>query len=273
MAGRTMVITGASDGIGRAAARALSRSGENVVVVGRSADKTEALARELEADHHVADFARLEEVRALAAALLDRYPVIDVLVNNAGVIMGSRTMTADGHETTFQVNHLAPFLLTTLLSERLVASRATVIMTSSVLNLRARLDLDDLDLIRNYAGIRAYANAKLANILHTREMQRRHGDAGVNAVSFHPGAVATNFSSGTDSMARLVYHTPLKRFMHTPEQGADTLIWLATSVPGADWVPGGHYEKRRTAPVHQLSDDTDVARRLWERSEEMLATG
>ncbi|TMR32882.1 SDR family NAD(P)-dependent oxidoreductase [Nonomuraea zeae] len=273
MAGRTIVVTGASDGIGRAAARALSGQGENVVVVGRSPGKTEALARELKATHHVADFARLAEVRALAAALLDRCPAIDVLVNNAGGIMGSRTTTADGHETTFQVNHLAPFLLTTLLSERLVASRATVIMTSSMLNLRARLDLDDLDLRRNYSGVRAYSNAKLANILFTRELQRRHGDAGLNAVSFHPGAVATNFSDGTDSMARLVYRTPLKRLMLTPEQGADTLVWLATSVPGADWVPGGHYEKRRTAPVHRLAGDADAARRLWERSEELLATG
>ncbi|MGW0807933.1 SDR family NAD(P)-dependent oxidoreductase [Nonomuraea sp. NPDC002799] len=272
MAAKTMVITGASDGIGRAAARALRQRGDHVVVVGRSPGKTETLAREIGAEHHVTDFARLDEVRALAATLLDRHPVIDVLVNNAGVIMGSRTTTADGHETTFQVGHLAPFLLTTLLMDRLVAGGASVVMTSSVLNLRARLDLDDLDLERRYSGMRAYANAKLANILFTRELRRRHGDAGVNAVSFHPGAVATNFASGGGSLARLLYHTPLKRLMLTPEQGADTLVWLATSAPGADWVPGEHYEKRRPAATHRLAGDPGVARLLWERSEAMLAS-
>lgn len=270
MAGKTIVLTGASDGIGRAAARALRQEGHEVVLVGRSAGKTEALAKELDADHHVADFGRLAEVRALAAALLDRHPSIDVLVNNAGVIMGSRATTADGHETTFQVNHLAPFLLTTLLLPRLLAARATVVTTSSLLNVRARLDLDDLDGVRRYSGTRAYANSKLANVLFTRELQRRHGGDGLAAASFHPGVVATNFSGGGDSLARLVYRTPFKRLMLTPEQGADTLVWLATTPPGAGWTPGGHYEKRRPSATHELAGDEDAARRLWERSEELV---
>ncbi|MBF8189466.1 SDR family NAD(P)-dependent oxidoreductase [Nonomuraea sp. K274] len=270
MAGKTIVLTGASDGIGRAAARILTQRGHDVVVVGRSAAKTEAVAGELDTEHHVTDFASLAGVRALAATLLDRHPVIDVLVNNAGGIMGSRTVTADGHEATFQVNHLAPFLLTTLLLPRLSAGRATVIMTSSMLNQRARLDFDDLDMERHYSGALAYSNAKLANILFTRELQRRHGPDGLNAVSFHPGAVATNFAGGTDSMARVVYHSPLKRLLLSPEKGADTLVWLATSTPGSDWVPGGHYEKRRPAPTHRLADDPDAARLLWERSETLL---
>ncbi|MCK2222030.1 SDR family NAD(P)-dependent oxidoreductase (plasmid) [Actinomadura sp. ATCC 31491] len=271
MTAKTMVLTGASDGIGRAAARILHGRGERVVLVGRSPDKTEALAKELGADFHVADFARLAQVRALAATLLERYPVIDVLANNAGGIMGSRTVTPDGHEMTFQVNHLAPFLLTTLLLPRLADSRATVINTSSMLNMRARLDLDDLDNERHYSGNRAYADAKLANILFTRELQRRHGASGLTAVSFHPGVVATNFSGGTDSLARFLYHTPLKRLLLTPERGADTLVWLATTPPGAGWEPGGHYEKRRPSRTHPMADDAAAARLLWERSEAMLA--
>ncbi|MGW2157788.1 SDR family NAD(P)-dependent oxidoreductase [Nonomuraea sp. NPDC001699] len=271
MAGKTIILTGASDGIGRAAARALRERGDEVVV-GRSAGKTEALAKELEADHHVADFARLSQVRALAATLLDRHPAIDVLVNNAGAIMGSRTTTPDGHEATFQVNHLAPFLLTTSLLPRLLASGGTVITTSSLVNTRARLDLDDLDAVRRYSGSRAYANSKLANILFTRELQRRHGADGLAAASFHPGVVATNFSGGGDSTARLLYHTPLKRLLLTPEQGADTLVWLATARPGADWTPGGHYEKRRPSAVHRLADDADLARRLWDRSQALVET-
>jgi NAD(P)-dependent dehydrogenase (short-subunit alcohol dehydrogenase family) len=271
MAGKTIVLTGASDGIGRAAARLLRARGDDVVVVGRSAGKTGELARELDADHHVADFTHLDEVRALAATLLERHPVIDVLVNNAGGIMGSRATTPDGHESTFQVNHLAPFLLTTLLLPRLTQSHATVVVTSSRLNVGARLDLDDLDAVRNYSGMRAYSNSKLANILFTRELQRRHGEDGIEAVSFHPGVVATNFSGGTNSLARLMYRTPLKRILLTPEQGADTLVWLATSTPGTDWTPGGHYEKRRPAATHKLADDPGAARLLWERSEAMLA--
>ncbi|MEV0627554.1 SDR family NAD(P)-dependent oxidoreductase [Nonomuraea wenchangensis] len=271
MAAKTVIVTGASDGIGRAAARILHERGARVVLVGRSPGKTEALAGELGADFHVADFARLAEVRALAETLLERHPVIDVLANNAGGIMGSRRLTADGHETTFQVNHLAPFLLTTLLLPRLVESGATVINTSSALNLSARLDLDDLDAERRYSGTRAYSGSKLANILFTRELQRRHGPAGISAASFHPGVVATNFADGTDSVARLTYRSPLKRLMLTPEQGADTLVWLATTPPGEGWEPGGHYAKRRPAPTHRLAGDPEAARLLWERSEAMLA--
>ena len=150
MSERTIVITGASDGIGAAAARALAASGDRVVIVGRSPQKTEAIAAELGADHFIADFTRLADVRALAAELLRRYPRIDVLANNAGGIMGARELTADGHEKTLQVNHLAPFLLTTLLMDRLIESRASVINTSSAANRFGRLNLDDLGNARKY---------------------------------------------------------------------------------------------------------------------------
>ena len=143
---RTIVITGASDGIGASAARTFARQGERVVVVGRSAEKTEAVANEIGADFFVSDFADLAQVRTLAAQLKEKYPRIDVLANNAGGIMGPRELTVDGHEKTFQVNHLAPFLLTTELIDVLTASQATVINTSSVANsLFGKLDIDDLD--------------------------------------------------------------------------------------------------------------------------------
>src|SRR5512133_564318 len=176
---RTIVITGASDGIGAAAARALGIAGDRVVIVGRSPQKTEAIAAELGVDHFVADFSRLDEVRTLASDLLKRYPRIDVLANNAGGIMGDRELTVDGHEKTMQVNHLAPFLLTTLLMDRLLASRAAVINTSSAANRFGRINLDDLDNERKYSANKAYGDAKLANILFTRELHRRYSASGI----------------------------------------------------------------------------------------------
>ena len=163
---RTIVITGASDGLGAAAAGRLTRSGENVVVVGRSPTKTAAVATPLGADYFVTDFADFAQVRELAANMLERYPRIDVLANNAGVTMGAnREVTVDGHEKTFQVNHLAPFLLTTLLLDRLIDSRASVINTSSFANRFSAIDFDDLDALGTYRGPIAYCRSKLMNIL------------------------------------------------------------------------------------------------------------
>ena len=267
MSARTVVITGASDGIGAAAARALSRAGDQVVVVGRSREKTTAVAAELGADFFVADFARLDEVHALAAGLLEKYPRIDVLANNAGGIMGKRTDTVDGHEKTFQVNHLAPFLLTNLLIDRLIESRARVINTSSAANkLFGRLAIDDLEARAKYSPNRAYGDAKLANVLFTKELVHRYGVRGVAAAAFHPGVVATSFSTGSTSLVRFVYRTALKRTLISPERGADTLVWLATTRPGLDWVSGEYYEKRKIAVANTQAYDAVLARQLWDRS-------
>ncbi|MBC7442989.1 MAG: SDR family NAD(P)-dependent oxidoreductase [Ramlibacter sp.] len=272
MTARTIVITGASDGIGAAAARALSRDGDRVVIVGRSPAKTAAVAAELGADFFVADFARLDEVRSLASELLARYPQIDVLANNAGGIMGSREMTVDGYEKTFQVNHLAPFLLTTLLMDRLVASQARVINTSSAANLIfGKIDLDDLQAETKYSANKAYGDGKLANILFTRELEHRYHDRGLTTAAFHPGGVATSFSTGSTSLMRFVYQTPLKRLLISPEQGADTLVWLATAEPGTDWASGEYYEKRRIQKANRQAYDPTLAAALWDRSAAMLA--
>ncbi|MEN8585409.1 SDR family NAD(P)-dependent oxidoreductase [Burkholderia sp. RS01] len=267
---RTIVITGASDGIGAAAARNLAKAGERIVVVGRSPQKTAAVAAELRADYFVSDFAELAQVRELAAALKEKYPRIDVLVNNAGGIMGAHELTVDGYEKTFQINHLAPFLLTTELMDVLTASRATVINTASAANGFGKLELDDLNSAGRYSTNRAYGTAKLANILFTTELQNRFGGAGISTAAFHPGVVATNFAAESTSWMRHAYKTIINRFLLTPEQGADTLVWLATSTPGQDWVPGAYYAKRALAKANKQAYDADLARELWDRSQEMV---
>ncbi|POH73064.1 SDR family NAD(P)-dependent oxidoreductase [Arthrobacter glacialis] len=268
---RTVIITGASDGIGAAAAKILAYPGDTLVLVGRSAAKTAAIANELEADYFVADFTELSQVRTLAAQLLAKYPRIDVLVNNAGGIMAEREVTVDGFEKTFQVNHLAPFLLTNLLLGRLVEDRATVINTSSAANhFMARFDIDDLNAEKKYSHSAAYGNAKLANILFTKELQKRFGDHGVNAAAFHPGVVRSNFAAESTSRSRMVYWGLMRRFMLSPEQGADTLVWLATTTPGEDWTPGEYYAKRKVARTNKLAKDEAVAASLWDRSAAMV---
>ena len=270
---KTIVITGASDGIGAAAARRLHRNGHRVVVVGRSVDKTAAIARELSADHYTADFANLAEVRALAAELDRVYPRIDVLANNAGGIFGADAKTCDGFEITFQVNHLAPFLLTNLLLDKLSDCNAAIIQTSSV-GARAfgRLDLTNLQHDRGFTPLRAYGSAKLANILFTKELHQRHGSRGIATAAFHPGLVATSFAANTVSLMRRVYSSRVGRaFLTSPDQGADQLVWLAEGTPGTDWASGAYYEKHRPAKrVNPQVLDANLARRLWDHSAELI---
>jgi len=272
MTARTIVITGASDGIGASAARTLAKAGERVVVVGRSAEKTEAVAREIGADYFVSDFAELSQVRTLARQLKEKYPRIHVLANNAGGIMGKRELTVDGHEKTFQVNHLAPFLLTNELMEVLTASNATVINTSSAANAFGHVDIEDLDAAGKYSTNKAYGTAKLENILFTTELHHRYNAAGIATAAFHPGGVATNFAAESTSWFRFAYKTFIKRFMLTPDQGADTLVWLATAKPGQDWVSGAYYAKRALAKANKQAYDAQLARQLWDRSEALVST-
>ncbi|HAY42353.1 MAG TPA: short-chain dehydrogenase [Micrococcaceae bacterium] len=268
-----MIITGGSDGIGATAARKLVSGGHRVIIVGRSLSKTKALAAELGIPYYVTDFAELAQVQRLANELLDSYPEINVLANNAGGIMGPRVITVDGYEKTFQVNHLAPFLLTHLLMPALIAGGATIIQTASVAaRIFGRLDLDDLQSAGGYAPQKAYGNAKLANILFTQELQHRFGAHGVTAVAFHPGIVASNFASETTHFMRRVYHGPLKRFFTvTPEKGADQLIWLAEGTPDESFLPGAYYEARRVATkVNPQMHDPRIATQLWAKSESLL---
>jgi len=265
---RTIVITGASDGIGAAAARQLHAAGHDVVVVGRDRDKTERVADELGVTRFVADFADLAEVRELAAGLRNGVPRIDVLANNAGGVFGERRLTSDGHEITFQVNHLAPFLLTNLVLDRLIDGGASVIQTSSAAAQRfSRFDIDDLEAIRNHSASRAYGNAKLANVLFTRELDRRYAADGVSAAAFHPGVIASSFAASSRGLWRWMYTNPLTRRLLTPvEVGGARLAWLAAGEPGRDWQRGAYYARNRMATTHPLADDARIARELWERS-------
>lgn len=269
---RTIVITGASDGIGAAAAAQLHEAGERVVVVGRDPQKARAVAGRLGAPWHVADYGELSQVRDLAAELLDSYRRIDVLANNAGGIFRGREETADGFEKTFQVNHLGGFLLTNLLLDRLRESSASVIQTSSVAARRlARFDIDDLQGTTRYSASAAYGNAKLANVLFTKELQRRYGPSGVNAVAFHPGAVASSFAAASTGAWRWMYTNPvMRRLMTSPELGGSRLTSLALGRPGVDWEPGEYYARNRVARTHRLADDPVLAERLWNRSADLV---
>ncbi len=273
---KTILITGASDGIGAASARQLAARGHRLLITGRSKEKIDAVARETGATAFVADYARLDDVRRLAddvRAHLDGAG-LDVLANNAGGIFGDPTKTVDGNEKTFQVNHLAPFLLTELLMEELTAGAgASVINNSSVGHrLFGRIDLDDLDNDAKFSANKTYGDAKLANILHARGLQSRYGSRGISAVAFHPGNVATNFASETTSVLRFVYRTPLKKLnLISVDKGGATLTWFIEGTAGNTWTAGAYYDERRlTTKVNPQVHDDALVDGLWARSEALV---
>ena len=273
MKGTVCVVTGATSGIGKAAATALARLGATVVMVGRDRGRTEAAAAQIAAVSaspprtEIADLASLDQVRGLAGRLagLER---IDVLINNAGLVLGERRITPDGLEHVFALNHLAPFLLTNLLLPTLTASApARVITVTSDAHSAARLDLSDPNLEHGWDSWRSYANSKLANILFTRELARRLDGTGVTANCAHPGVVRTGFGRESRPLLKLGI-TIARPFMASPERGADTIVYLASS-PDVAGQTGGYYVKRqRREPSAAARDDT-VARELWELSEKM----
>ena len=271
MRSKVAIITGASGGIGREAAIALKAQGWQVGIIGRSPGRTEALGRELDAPFYIADFSRLSEVAALARRLLADWPRIDVLTNNAGGMFPRHSKTDDGHETTYQVNHLSHFLLTRLLMDRLLDSQAAVINTSSMAHKSIgafyRPSRPEEPLLGS--AHLAYGNAKLANILFTRELHRRYQAQGLSAAAFHPGVVATAFARNTQSPMRLMYSAAISRLLgiKTPAQGADTLLFLAQGKPGLDWEPGHYFINRRPAPISAKAASAANARTLWEKSE------
>lgn len=273
----TIVITGASSGLGRAAATELAALGATVAVVGRNPERTRAVADQIGGDAFLADFSSFDSVRRVAAELLDRYPRIDVLANNAGGLQSHRVVTGDGHEQTIQVNHLSPFLLTSLLLPRLSESAADgrdvrVISTASVAHRVGALDLKDLDWRnRSWAGgWRAYGSAKTATILFTRELARRTAGTGVSAYSFHPGFVSTRFGSDSRTM-KIGAKLGNAGLSITPEAGAAPLVMLAGSSEVA--AASGTYFDRLNPDGHltRTAQNDEIARQLWTLSEELTA--
>lgn len=269
---KTVVVTGGSDGIGAAAARALVKAGHNVIIVGRNPEKTKRIADELGCPYHLADYARLSDVVRLAGEL-NAYEKIDVLANNAGGAQKERKLTGDGFERTFQINLLAPFLLTRLLLEKLAASHATVIQTASIAANLFGADFDpaDPESERDFTPFRAYGRAKLGDILFTRELQRRYGDRGISAVAFEPGVVRTNFGSEASAFVNFCYHTPLKYlFTISPEKSARRLTRLALGTPAVDFAPGGVYSYEKPFRLKFRDPDGSAAASLWSACETRL---
>ena len=274
MHGKVCLVTGANSGIGRVTALGLAERGATVVLVCRNEESGAAVLDEIgrqggTATLLTADLSSQRQVRAAAAAFLERFDRLDVLINNAGVaVRGARQLSEDGLETTFAVNHLAPFLLTTLLLDRLKASApARVITVSSAAHRTYALDFDDLQGERRYSGFGAYARSKLANILFTHELSRRLEGTGVTANCMHPGVVATGIFRNQLPWVRAVFTNPLAL---TPEKGADTLLWLATA-PDVAEVSGRYFVRRKPRRPSRAARDPATARRLWEASEALTA--
>jgi retinol dehydrogenase 12 len=274
MKGQVCVVTGATSGIGKAAAAALAKRGAEVIVVGRDPARAEATAAAIQADGapppkvEIADLSVMEQVRALAGRLDQSLDRIDVLINNAGLVLNERQVTKDGFEYVFAVNHLAPFLLTNLLRPKLTASApARVITVSSGAHTAAQLDLDDPNLEHDWSSWRSYSNSKLENILFTRELARRLDGTGVTANVLHPGVVRTGFGRDAKPLMRIGI-TIARPFMLSPERGADTIVYLA-SAPEVAGKSGGFYEKRQLREPSPAARDDALARRLWEVSERL----
>jgi NAD(P)-dependent dehydrogenase (short-subunit alcohol dehydrogenase family) len=267
--GKTVVITGGTSGIGEVAAEALAQIGARIILVARSKSRAEAtLARLRRSDAHsvyFADLTRLAEMKRVAAEIANREPPIDVLVNNAGALFGTRRLTEDGLEHTFALNHMSYFVVTEGLRERLLASGAArIVNTASAAHQGATLDFDDLQSAKSFRAMRAYSCSKLCNILFTRELARRLHGTGVTVNCLHPGFVATRFA---DESGGLISHLAwlAKFFAISPAEGAQTIIYLASSPEVANVAGKYFYKCRPTNPSAPALDDR-AALALWQRS-------
>lgn len=266
-----VLLTGATRGIGAAAAVELAREGVEVALVGRERERVEAVAAQARAagggaavHEHVVDLTLMSDVRALAEQARERYEHIDVLANNAGALFASREETSEGLERTFALNHLAPFLLTNLLRDRLEGGR--VVTTASDAHKSGRLDLDDLQSRKSYAAMRVYGTTKLCNILFTRELARRAPELHANC--FHPGVVRTGFGKNENGVWKLLT-TLGAPFFRSPQRGARSLVWLAISEQAAALTGEYIQDEKVLAPSAQAQDEV-LANGLWERSAELV---
>ena len=272
----TVLITGATRGIGQAAAVELARRGCEVALVGRDAERVRETADLARAEgatvhEHVADLQRMDEVRRLAAEVLDAHPKLDVLANNAGALFSSRRVTEDGFEQTFALNHAAPFLLTELLLERLQADGGgRIVTTASDAHEEGELDLDDLQWERRpFRAMKVYGTSKLCNVLFTRELGRRLAGGSVVANCFHPGVVRTGFGKNDGGIWK-VLTTIGGPFFRSPARGARSLVWLALD-PAAAQLNGAYVQDEKVIQASAAGRDDALAAGLWERTEALLA--
>lgn len=272
--GKVCVVTGANSGIGLAMSTAFARAGASVIMIARRREAGEAALAEVkrtaeaEPALELADLSSMTEVRALAARLA-RFERIDVLMNNAGLYLDARRTTADGFEYSFAVNHLAPFLLTHLVHDQLVAAEARVVTTASLAHRFARFDLDDLMMEKDWNGFRQYGNGKLANILFARELARRHRGRGIRASSFHPGSVHTGFGQDEPTLIGGLVSVFGGLVLRTPREGADTGIFLAMS-KDADGANGEYYIDRKPKNPGGHRTHAELAEKLWNKSAALL---
>jgi NAD(P)-dependent dehydrogenase (short-subunit alcohol dehydrogenase family) len=283
MTGKTVVITGGNTGIGKEAAVGLAELGSRIVITSRNAERGRAAREEIiersgsgDVEVMPLDLASFRSIRSFASDLLDRCDRIDVLVNNAGLILLRRTQTDDGFEATFGINHLGHFLLTDLLLDRLKAcapARIVVVASHAHKGARRGLDFDDLEAERRYRWQDTYNKSKLANIYFARELARRLDGTGVTVNALHPGFVRSDF--GRDGDLGGIYGWGIKYvaapFAISPERGARTTIYLASS-PEVAGVTGGYFYKGKPATPSGAAQDDAAARRLWEASERMVGS-
>jgi NAD(P)-dependent dehydrogenase (short-subunit alcohol dehydrogenase family) len=275
--GKTILITGATNGIGLEASVELARRGARVVMVGRDAARTAAAVARVASrsgskgvSHLLCDFSSQAAIRELAEVVRAKLPRLDVLVNNAGGVNKARTVTVDGIETTFAVNHLGYFLLTNLLLDLILKSApARIVTVSSIGHRHGSLDFDDLGYERGYRIMRAYTRSKLANVLFASELARRLSGTKVTSNSLHPGSVDTNIWSGAPGWTKPIIAIALRPFFVSAEKGGATIVQLAAD-SSLEGVTGQYFEKQRPIAPAPLAQDAALARRLWDVSAKMV---
>jgi len=273
MSGKTVLITGATSGIGLEAAVMLARQGAFTVIVGRNPAKTEKCLGEIRqraqsdaVESLLCDFSSQSSIRRLVDEFGSRYSRLDVLINNAGTVFAKRTLSEKGVEATFAVNHLGYFLLTQLLLETIMSSApARIVNVASAAHYQGRLDFEDLGMEKDYRILRAYARSKLCNVLFTRELARRLEGTGVTVNALHPGTVATHIWDGAPGWARPILEFAKWLFMISPERGGSRIAYLAMSGEVAE-VTGQYFEKNQVKKPSRLARDDALAKRLWDES-------
>src|ERR1700730_18467120 len=277
MAGKVVLITGGTGGIGKDPAIGLATMGARVGITGRDLARAEQAATDIRAasrnpavDAFAADMSSQAEVRRVAADVLNAYPRLDVLINNVGGFWAHRHPTTDGLERTFALNHLAPFLLTNLLLDRLKASApARVVTVSSGAQSMGRIDFDDLRGVRNYSGQRDYKQAKIANVIFTIELPRRLDGTGITANAVHPGVVRTNFGAEDQAWFFALISRVVRPLLKTPAQGAQTPIYMASS-PDVEGITGQFFANRKPKIANKAASDREMTARLWRVSADLV---